>query len=103
MTDNDCDNNDIRTNDYCKENMNTCLYLPKPCAEYGTMTSINLTDYNFPETVSWVIQNEGGIVILEGGPMNCRSIFTPWKNVLNMVCISSLTLDQIYLDISYAQ
>ena len=68
MNDNDCNDYNIRTNSYCKENINTCLYFPKPCAEYGAMATVNVTTFNFPETVSWVVQNEDGIDILKGGP-----------------------------------
>merc|ERR1712232_409150 len=67
-TDQDCDDGDISTDDFCSPKANTCLYYSRPCDEYGAMVFVNLTTDRHPADTSWKIVGEDGSIQLEGGP-----------------------------------
>ena len=66
--DSDCDDGAYSTTYTCDSKAATCIYIPKACHEYGEMMQINVTTFNFPESATWSIQDDEGVIQHEGGP-----------------------------------
>ena len=67
VDDGDYDEGDLSTTSVYKDSGTTCACFPRECHDYGHMVQINATTYNFPESATWVIEDEEEITKHEGG------------------------------------
>ena len=68
VDDEDCDDDDYRTTHIFTSEAATCLHIPKACHESGYIAYLNITTFNFPESATWLIKDDKGVVQYEGGP-----------------------------------
>jgi len=73
--DEECNDNNICTDDSCNSTSNLCMFDPKPCHECGSLLNLTILPDKWPQDITWTIQDiVTDETILSGGPYEQKGL-----------------------------